>query len=91
MAILFDEKLLLKSGILSIDCLSSTPSFRCNIFKNKLQEVSKGSLSITYYFLQMKEIVDTLYAIGEPIIDDELLIHIFGGLSHEFDVIIVNL
>ena len=39
----------------------------------------------------MKEIADTLSAIGEPIIDDELLMHIFGGLNHEFDVIIVNL
>ena len=39
----------------------------------------------------MKEIVDTLFAISVPIIDDQLLMHIFGGLSHEFDVVIVNL
>ena len=37
----------------------------------------------------MKEIVDTLPAIGEHITNDKLLMHIFGGLSHEFDVVIV--
>lgn len=58
--------------------------------QSKLQEASKGSLSIDDYFLQMKEIVNPLYVIGEPITNDKLLMHNFGNLSHELDVLIVN-
>ena len=54
-----------------------------------MQEASKGSLSIADYFLQIKEIADTLSTIGEHITNDKLLMHIFDSLIHEFDVVIV--
>ena len=61
----------------TFDCLFFVNSkSQVQHLQNKLQEASKGSLSIADYFLQMKKIVDTLSTIG-PITDDQLLMHIF--------------
>ena len=55
------------------------------------QEDLKVSLSIINYFMWINDIFYTLSALDEPITNDQLLIYIFGRLSYEFDVIIVNL
>lgn len=46
-----------------------------------LTTFKKGTLSIAYYFLKMKEFEDTLAAIEKSLIDSEVVSYILSGLN----------
>ncbi|KAH6790100.1 hypothetical protein C2S51_005106 [Perilla frutescens var. frutescens] len=59
--------------------------------KLQLQTQKKGDLTIDKYFLTMCGIADNLAAIGKPIADEDLILHILSGFGSEFDAVVVNL
>ena len=48
-------------------------------------------MSIQDYILRMRGIADSLNSSGLVLSDDELLLYILGGLSSEYDSVVVNL
>ena len=48
-------------------------------------------MSIQDYILRMKGIDDSLNSTGLIVFDDELLLYILGGLSSEYDPVVINL
>lgn len=57
----------------------------------QLQTLKKGNLLIDEYMVQMRTLADGLQAAGQEITDDDLVLHVLGGLGPEFDVVVVNL
>ena len=56
-------------------------------FKNQLKNLKKGrDESVRYYFLKLTEIKNNLLAIGETIVDREMVLTTLGGLSFEWHV-----
>ena len=56
-------------------------------FKNQLKNLKKGGdESIQSYFLKLIEIRNNLLAIGETIVDREMVLTTFGELSSEWHV-----
>ena len=56
-------------------------------FKNQLKNLKKGSdESVQSYFLKLTEIKNNLLAIGETIVDREMVLTALGGLSSEWHV-----
>ena len=53
--------------------------------------LKKGSMTVHDYFLKIRAIADTLLSTGQSISDDELLLYILGGLSSDYDPVVVNL
>ena len=56
-----------------------------------LQSLKKGALSINSYVLKKRNIIDMLYVLGKPILDEDLILYILGGLGPEFETIVVNI
>lgn len=59
--------------------------------KLQLQTQKKGDLSIDEFFLKMRGYADSLAAVGKPVADDDLILHILGGFGAEYDAVVVNL
>ncbi|KAH6764971.1 hypothetical protein C2S52_013978 [Perilla frutescens var. hirtella] len=59
--------------------------------KLQLQTTKKGELSIDEYFLKMRGFADSLAAVGKPVEDEDLIMHILGGFGSEYDAVVVNL
>lgn len=57
----------------------------------QLQTLKKGSLSIDEFVLKMKTIAESLHDVGHVLSDDDLVMHLLGGLGPEYDVVVVNL
>uniref|UniRef100_A0A803QF44 Retrovirus-related Pol polyprotein from transposon TNT 1-94 n=1 Tax=Cannabis sativa TaxID=3483 RepID=A0A803QF44_CANSA len=57
----------------------------------QLQSLKKGSLSIHDYILKMKNITYGLFAAGQLLSDDDLILYILGGLDHEYEAMVFNL
>ncbi|PON76987.1 hypothetical protein PanWU01x14_029960 [Parasponia andersonii] len=87
-----------------VRCISSAPIWRVleQLFSSnskarllqlrfQLQTVKKGSMTINDYFLKMGGITENLAAAVQVPSDDELLLYILGGLSNEYDPVIMNL
>lgn len=60
-------------------------------FQLQLQTQKKGELSLDAFFLKMCELADQLAAVGKPIADDDLILHILGGFGAKFDAVVVNI
>ena len=43
------------------------------------------------YVLKMRNIADMLFALGKPILDEDLILYILGRLGPEFEIIVVNI
>ncbi|PON45747.1 hypothetical protein TorRG33x02_328130 [Trema orientale] len=56
----------------------------------QLQSIKKGSLSIHDYILKTKSVADILSAAGQLISDENLILYILGGLSQDYDSVVVN-
>lgn len=48
-------------------------------------------LSISDYFQQIKTIDDALLVTGHKVFEQELILSVLNGLSHEYDVVVVLL
>lgn len=59
-------------------------------YRQQLQSTKKGNLSVEDYFMKMCGIDDQLAAIGKPLDDDELLMHIMEGFGPEYESLVVN-
>lgn len=57
----------------------------------QIQMLKKGSMTVDEYILQMRTIANGLQAIGQSITDDDLVLHILGGLGTEYEALIVSL
>ena len=51
----------------------------------QLVTLKKGNLSITDFYQKAKQYSDLLASIGQPISNNDLIIHILGGLPTEYD------
>ena len=56
-----------------------------------LQSTKKGPMSIKDYILKIKNVAECLLAVGQVIIDEELILYILGGLSQEYESVVINL
>ncbi|KAL8506139.1 hypothetical protein ACS0TY_017124 [Phlomoides rotata] len=45
----------------------------------------------SYFFLQIRTIIDGLLVVGQSISDEDLVLYILGGLGPKYDVVVVNL
>lgn len=57
----------------------------------QLQTSKKGSLSITDYYMRIKNIVNNLIAAGTFITDEEICLYLLGGLGSEYDPVVINI
>ena len=54
--------------------------------------MKKGELSIEYYFVKMKNVVDLMnVSNGQTITDEELLLYIVRGLGSEYEAVVIHL
>uniref|UniRef100_A0A2N9HU77 Reverse transcriptase Ty1/copia-type domain-containing protein n=1 Tax=Fagus sylvatica TaxID=28930 RepID=A0A2N9HU77_FAGSY len=56
----------------------------------QLVTLKKGNLSITDFYQKAKQYSDLLASIGQPISDNDLIIHILGGLPTEYDSLVTT-
>lgn len=57
--------------------------------KYQLQTLKKGNSSTDEYVLQIRNIADALHAAGQSLSDDDLILHLLGGLGSEYVVVVV--
>ncbi|KAL5776957.1 hypothetical protein ACOSP7_009883 [Xanthoceras sorbifolium] len=57
----------------------------------QIQATKKGSLSITDYILKMRGFSDSLAAVGQPMSNKDLMLHVLQGLGSEYDAVIVTI
>jgi len=53
--------------------------------KARLQNTTKGERSVSDYIEAIQEIVDQLAVVGQPIADEDLVLHMLHGLPSEYD------
>lgn len=60
---------------------------RSNILqlKSKLQNMKKGTLSMTEYLRQMKKILDTLVSVSASLEEEDIVLHILNGLPPDYN------
>uniref|UniRef100_A0A2N9I4N5 Uncharacterized protein n=1 Tax=Fagus sylvatica TaxID=28930 RepID=A0A2N9I4N5_FAGSY len=56
----------------------------------QLVTLKKGNLSITDFYQKAEQYSDLLASIGQPISDNDLIIHILGGLPTEYDSLVTT-
>ncbi|KAJ0959795.1 hypothetical protein J5N97_000505 [Dioscorea zingiberensis] len=56
----------------------------------QLSTLQKKDLRVTDYFRKVKNLADTLCAIGTPLRDDEVISYILAGLGPEFDSLVTS-
>uniref|UniRef100_A0A2N9IA60 Reverse transcriptase n=1 Tax=Fagus sylvatica TaxID=28930 RepID=A0A2N9IA60_FAGSY len=56
----------------------------------QLATLKKGNLSITDFYEKAKQYFDLLASIGQPLSDNDLIIHILGGLPTEYNSLITT-
>ncbi|WVZ62530.1 hypothetical protein U9M48_012269 [Paspalum notatum var. saurae] len=57
----------------------------------QLATIQKKDLTITEYFLKVKNLADTLAVIGKPLENDEVIAYILQGLPAEYDPIVTSI
>ncbi|KAL5760772.1 hypothetical protein ACOSQ2_019610 [Xanthoceras sorbifolium] len=57
--------------------------------KQQLQTIKKGFMSIFDYVMKIKAVGDELNTVGHTITDADLVLSVLGGLSHEYDPVVV--
>ena len=58
--------------------------------KLELQTTKKGNLSMTDYLQKIKSLADSLAAAAQPIPELDLILHILGGLSPEYEPFVTS-
>nr|POF07385.1 hypothetical protein CFP56_37452 [Quercus suber] len=58
--------------------------------KLELQTTKKGNLSMTDYLQKIKSLADSLAAAAQPIPEPDLILHILGGLSPEYESFVTS-
>ena len=58
--------------------------------KLELQNTKKGNLSMTDYLQKIKSLTDSLAAAAQPIPEPDLILHILGGLSFEYESFVTS-
>ncbi|WVZ55440.1 hypothetical protein U9M48_006100 [Paspalum notatum var. saurae] len=66
---------------------------RARIMQIRMQLTStkKGDMTIAAYYRKMKNLADTLAAIGKPIDDEEFIAYLMRGLSTEYDSLVTSI
>ncbi|KAJ0988266.1 hypothetical protein J5N97_006622 [Dioscorea zingiberensis] len=59
--------------------------------KIQLSIIRKKDDSVTDYFLKVKQLVDTLASIGQPLDDEEIAVYMLAGLDTEFDPLVTSI
>jgi hypothetical protein len=59
--------------------------------RTKLGEIKKLDSSVTAYYNKVKEMVDTLSSIGQPLHDEEFTSFILNGLDEEYEALVENI
>ena len=54
-----------------------------------LNNLRKGSLSMTKYFTKLKTVIDGLALAGSPVSDIDLITHLITGLDHYYYPVVV--
>lgn len=73
----------------SLDCMFASRNLaRVMQLKSKLENLKKGSTSLKDYFLKVKNLVDSLTAVGKRLLIDDHILHILAGLGLYFDSIV---
>ncbi|XP_026419753.1 uncharacterized protein LOC113315711 [Papaver somniferum] len=62
---------------------------RKNMLRNQLHNFKKGNLTILVYLHNVKNIADSLAAIGEKVSDIDLVMYVLNGLGREFDTFVI--
>lgn len=53
--------------------------------KFQLQSIKNGNLSMSNYLQNIKNVCDNLTALGAPVSDIDLIVHILNGLPSKYD------
>ncbi|KAK1650635.1 hypothetical protein QYE76_068440 [Lolium multiflorum] len=64
---------------------SAQSQARANALHRQLSECEKLDLSVTDYYNKVRELVDTLASIGQPLRDSEFTSYFINGLDEEYD------
>lgn len=56
----------------------------------QLQTTKKGSQSMVDYLQKMKTIADNLAVASQPLNEDDLILHILGGLGSDYDALVIS-
>lgn len=59
-------------------------------YRVQLQSTKKENISVEDYFMKMRSIADQLAAIGKPLDDDELIMHLMAGFGPEYEALVVH-
>lgn len=58
--------------------------------KAQLSHLTKGSLSITDYFMKAKKMSNSLVVARCPLSDDDLIMYVLNGFDKSFDPVIIH-
>ena len=67
---------------------SSSSRARIMQLKLELQSTKKGSLSMIDYIMKVKGATDSLAAIGEPVLEQDQVMNLLGGLGSDYNAVI---
>lgn len=57
----------------------------------QLSTLKKGDLSMSDYFNKVKNLADTLSAIGQPLLDEEVVSYMLAGLGEDYDPLVMSI
>jgi hypothetical protein len=64
---------------------------RSMAIRTKLGEIKKFDSTVTTFYNKVKEMVDTLSSIGQPLRDEEFTPFIVNGLEDEYEALVENI
>jgi hypothetical protein len=67
---------------------SSSSKARIMPLRLELQSTKKGSLSMIDYIMKVKVDADNLAAIGEPVLEQDQVINLLGGLGSDYNAVV---
>ena len=57
--------------------------------KQEMQNIKKGSLSVSEFFLKIKILGDSLRAAGQVVSEYDMVLSVVNGLGHDYDAVVV--
>ncbi|KAF3684698.1 hypothetical protein FXO37_01226 [Capsicum annuum] len=70
--------------------IASQSKTRIMQLRLQLQTTKKGNSSVVEYLPKIKTCADNLAIAAYPVINDDLVLYILGGLRQEYDVVVVS-
>eukprot|EP00261_Vitis_vinifera_P033523 XP_019074766.1 PREDICTED: uncharacterized protein LOC109122424 [Vitis vinifera] len=67
---------------------SSSSRARIMQLRLELQSTKKGSMSMIDYIMKIKGATDNLAAIGEPVLEQDWVMNLLGGLGSDYNVVV---